>query len=622
MDKKYLKTMFHGIRYNFKTLIIFEVVFKLLLTLILMPMALFGFNLSMKITGYSYLTLENLLTFILNPLTILLLLVVMIFLAVITMFDISTLIIIFDESYHHNKISITDAVKVSLNKSKKLLKLKNLPVVFLVVVLIPLLNIGIGSNVISSINIPEFILDYIKANSLLTILLYLAYLFLALILMNSFYSLHYMILEEKDFKEARKSSKRLIKNNVIKDLVKVLLAQLLITILYTVFIASGIMLIILLSKTLNSIKVLESIFIAVIWLFIALSLIIFATVSNGINYAVASSLFYKHKIDNKERIQPITYKKLIKDKKKNKILKYVYVLLTILALIGGSVFTYQVVTGKTNLNIEFVREMEITAHRGASIDYPENTMAAFRGAKELGADWIELDVQQTKDKKLVVSHDTNTLRVTGINEDIIDLTYEEISKLDAGSFFSENFKDERMPLLDEVLEFAKENNIRLNIELKPTGREVDFERQVVDLIKRYNFIDRCVVTSQVYKVLENIKKVDSDIKTLYVMSVAIGNITELKYADAFSVEASNVNKTLVKKVHNDGKELYAWTVNTEEGINKMIDMGVDNIITDNITLGKELVLKSRNSNLINEFIKLLDEITNYDLLKRFNILIY
>ena len=87
------------------------------------------------------------------------------------------------------------------------------------------------------------------------------------------------------------------------------------------------------------------------------------------------------------------------------------------------------------------------------------------------------------------------------------------------------------------------------------------------------------------------------------MSIAIGNITDLSYADAFSVEATNVTSNLVSKVHNQGKELYAWTVNTEESINKMIDMGVDNIITDNIELGRELVEKSKNSDLISEFIK-------------------
>ena len=144
--------------------------------------------------------------------------------------------------------------------------------------------------------------------------------------------------------------------------------------------------------------------------------------------------------------------------------------------------------------------------------------------------------------------------------------------------------------------------------MKPTGRETDFEKQVVDLIKEYNFENSCVITSQMYDVLKNIKEVDKDIKTVYVMSIAIGDITDAKYADAFSVEATNVNTYLVNKIHGEGKDLYAWTVNTKESINKMIDMNVDNIITDNIELGKEMVEKSKNSNLINEFIKTISNI--------------
>ena len=185
------------------------------------------------------------------------------------------------------------------------------------------------------------------------------------------------------------------------------------------------------------------------------------------------------------------------------------------------------------------------------------------------------------------------------------MTYEEISKLDAGSFFSEKFKGEKMPLLEEALEFAKNNNVKLNIELKPTGKEIDFEKDVVELIKKYDFIDRCVVTSQVYSAVENVKKIDSNIKTLYVMSIAIGDITNLEYADNFSVEATNVNEELVNLVHNQGKKLFVWTINTEENINKMIDLNVDNIITDDYKFAVRLVNEKRNTNLIKEFVKLL-----------------
>ncbi len=603
MKNNYIKNITNMLKYNLGTLIKFEVIYKLLLSIILIPFAILGFNLSMKITGYTYLTLENITKYLLNPITILLLILLIIYLTIVTIFDISTIIILFDISYKKEKISFVELIKLSINKCKKIFNLKNISVAFLVLFLIPFLNIGISSNVITSIKIPEFIMDFIKSNYMLSAIYTLAYLLLLSIMSKWLYSLNYMILEGKSFKKSREDSKKLIKGSRLIDLLKIFFVQILASIAYVIFMAIGILIIVLIIKIFNNIKVLESIFISIVSLYIMVCLIISSIISNAISFATISALFYKHKVDKKEKIKHIEYKQIIKDKKQNTIFKYIMIVVTALILIGGSLFTYQLITGKTNLNIKYIRKMEITAHRGASVKYPENTMSAFVGAKELGADWIELDVQQTKDKQIVVSHDTNLGRVTGVNRDIIDMDYSEIEKLDAGSFFNKKFKGEKIPLLSDVLKYAKENNIRLNIELKPTGEEVDFEKQVVDLIKEYNFENRCVITSQVYSVLENVKKVDKEIKTVYVMSIAIGNITDAEYADAFSVEASNVNEGLVNRVHNEGKELYAWTVNTEESINNMIDMDVDNIITDNIELGKELVEKSKNSDLISEFIK-------------------
>ena len=243
----------------------------------------------------------------------------------------------------------------------------------------------------------------------------------------------------------------------------------------------------------------------------------------------------------------------------------------------------------TYFGVKNNKKILVTAHRGASLLYPENTMSAFIGAKELGAKWIELDVQQTKDRQIVVSHDSNIKRVTGIDRNIIDMNYFELKEFDFGSFFNEKFKDERIPLLDEVLVFAKNNNINLNIELKPNGREINFEKQVIDLIKKYNYENKCVVASFDYNAIKNVKKIDKDIKTVYLMSSIIDDIETLNYADVYSIESSIINKDLVTKIHNLGKEIYAWTVNTKKGINKMINLNVDNIITDDVKLANELV---------------------------------
>ena len=207
----------------------------------------------------------------------------------------------------------------------------------------------------------------------------------------------------------------------------------------------------------------------------------------------------------------------------------------------------------------------------------------------MGADWIELDVQQTKDGRVVVSHDTNLYRVSGVDKYIYDLKYDEIKKIDVGSFYGKEFSKERVPLLSDVIFYAKENGIRLNIEIKPTGHETDLEKQVVDMIHEYHFQNLCVVASQSYGSIEKVKEYSDDIMTVYVSGVEYKDYTSFTAADAFSIDANFVTSDLVHQIHAQGKELYVWTINTEEDIQRMIDMNVDNIITDNIELCREVV---------------------------------
>lgn len=602
---KYFKNTFKIIKYNFSTLAKFEIIYKILVALIFVPMVMGGFKLSMKLTGFSYLTIENISSYILTPITLIFILVSILFLTLVTLFDISTMIIIYDASYNEKKISLKETLKISLSKIKNMLKIKNIPVAFLLLFLIPALDIGVRSSTFFKITLPEFILDFITSNKTLSIVSIMLYIALVVLLLRWIYSIHYMVLEGKSFGEARKSSSKLAKGNKFKDLMRIAFFEILASFAYYAIIFIGILLVALLHKILNNYAVVGSIIIAVICTFIAITFIIGTIVSNSLSYALISSSFYIHKEDKQEEIKKFNYEKINIENKKKIVSRVLIVILLSCVIAGGSIFTYQVIKGNIDLNINLGKEVEVTAHRGGSLDFPENTMSAFRGAAEAGANWIELDIQQTKDRKIVISHDTNVFRVTGVNRDIIDMTYDEISKLDAGSFFSEKFKGEKMPLLEEALEFAKNNNVKLNIELKPTGKEIDFEKDVVDLIKKYDFVDRCVVTSQVYSAVENVKKIDPNIKTLYVMSIAVGNITNLEYADNFSVEATNVDEELVDTVHKQGKKLFVWTINTEENINKMIDLNVDNIITDDYHLAVRLVNERKNSNLIEDLVKLL-----------------
>ena len=602
-----LKKIRKMLNYNLKTLVGFELIYKLVTTIIFVPLFLGMFRLTLTVSGLSYLTFENVIKFLTNPLVILLLLLLIIFMTFYTLIDISTIVIILDKSYQEQKIRIKEAFLLAIQKSKLVFKKKNIGIPFLVLFLIPFLNIGVSSSFISTIKIPEFILDFIINNKVLSILYVILVIVLIFILFRWLYSLHYFILEDCNFKEARLKSANLSRKNKIKDFLSLMLVQLLVTVFYILFVLIGIVLITLFYKIFGKVNILGNLSITIIWLLIMLSLIIVILLSSPISYATITALYYKHKEKIKEDIKHIKLDSNIKKITKKKF-KGFKIAIIVLILLSATIFTYSILNNKYDFNIEYVRTMEVTAHRGASVLYPENTMAAFQGAYELGADWIELDVQQTKDGVLIILHDTNLKRTTGVSKNTWEVSYDEVKKLDAGSFFDSKFKGEKIPTLEEVIKFAKEKNIKLNIELKPTGYEKDFEKEVVSLIKKYHFEDSCVITSQVYSVLENVKKYDKNVETVYVMSLAYGDILKLKDADNFSIEASSVNSKMVKKIHNAGREIYVWTINNKDSIQRMIDLNVDNIITDNIKLAKETIYESKTSNVITEFVKFINNL--------------
>lgn len=461
---KKTKQVLDILTFNIKPLIEFELLFKLLSLMIFTPLFISGFDLIMKLNGFTYLTIENLSMFLINPKTFIMIIILLLFMTLYTMFDITTIITILDTAYHKKKIKIVDAVRFSLSKCWKVFRLRNVSLAFFVLFLIPFLNLGLSSNFISTIKIPEFIMDTIVKNEILFWFFIIVTILLSILMLRWVYSLHYFVIEDKSFKEARGKSVALSKKEHFKDVLSLLIIQLGLSILFFLFIIIGIFIIILLDKVLDSIILLKSVTSTVIWIFIALSVIFITVLSTPMSYACISVLFYFHKMKKNENIIPLSIEITKEVKKKNSKIKKVFILLCVIAFIFATIFTYGLYQGKYNLNIEYVRTLEVTAHRGASKDYPENTLASFVGAKEMGADWIELDVQETKDGKIVVIHDTNLKRTTGVDKNIYEATYEEIKDLDAGSHLNSDFKDERIPLFEDVVLWAKDNNMKLNIE--------------------------------------------------------------------------------------------------------------------------------------------------------------
>lgn len=598
--KQLIKKTLTLINFNLKSMASLEISYRILSMALLLPAISHGFKGIMKFCGFSYLTRENILKFLLNPLSILLLLLLLTVTAVFEAWHIGAILHILDHSAQEHKVTMYSAVSNCIRNSR-ILRQKGLPTMMLYLLFIlPFMNLGTG--LVGSIRIPEFIMDSILKNKIRLTLLVLVYLILIFFALRWMFSFNYMMIEKTSFSEGAKKSRNLVKGHLLQLLAVILVANLILLIgFFILFILGAIVLVFL-----NRIDFIATdILVSIVGICLVILMVLFSTLEIPITFSMLTVLFYERKQSLQEPVihLPITDQNQLSKHHAKKSRWFAYGILS-LVLILGVLFVRAVRHGDLNLNIENLRTMEVTAHRGASAFYPENTMAAFKGAVLQNADWIELDVQQSSDGEIFVMHDTNFSRTTGVNKGCWEMTWEEIRQLDAGSFFSEEFKGEPIPLLEDVINFARIAGIRLNIELKPTGHETDFEKTVVDIIHRTNFQNSCVITSQEYDVLEHVKAEDPSVRTVYVMAIAVGDIDQLEYADDFSIEASFITEDLVERMHKLGKSVFAWTIDTEENINRMISLNVDNIISNNVPLAKSCVAKSRNSNMFNDFLQL------------------
>lgn len=221
----------------------------------------------------------------------------------------------------------------------------------------------------------------------------------------------------------------------------------------------------------------------------------------------------------------------------------------------------------------------VIAHRGASGHAPENTIAAFKKAVELGADMYELDCLLSKDGEIIVMHDDTVDRTTSGSGKVSDLTLEEIKKLDAGSWFGEEFAGEPVPTLSEALEFSK-GKILVNIEIKEPG----FEQQTVELVENLDMVNDVIITSFHHDVIVKIKEFNPKIKTGALVKDITPKEIEEKIlelnTDALNTRYIMVNKSLVRTAHKHGLKINPYTINDAFAMKMHISHGVDGIITN------------------------------------------
>lgn len=233
-------------------------------------------------------------------------------------------------------------------------------------------------------------------------------------------------------------------------------------------------------------------------------------------------------------------------------------------------------------------ELTLIAHRGYSSEFPENTIPAFEGALDIGVDYIETDVQMTKDGRLVLFHDNDLLRITGVEGTVSDYTYAELSAMDAGGWFDSAYEGVRIPTLEELLLLLRDSDCRLYLELKDIGDVDGFVEETLAEVEQYGMLDRCVFASFCYDYLEDLKGLNPDVKILYNTSSADGVLTEQYPAEYYGLNKQIATNEVVEAIHASGSTAYIWTVNTPEELVAAKTAGADGIVTNYAGLMKVL----------------------------------
>ncbi|MGM0875316.1 MAG: glycerophosphodiester phosphodiesterase [Bacillota bacterium] len=241
---------------------------------------------------------------------------------------------------------------------------------------------------------------------------------------------------------------------------------------------------------------------------------------------------------------------------------------------------------KNNLNKS---SFLVVAHRGASGYAPENTMVAFKKAVELKADYIELDVQMTKDGELVVIHDPNVDRTTNSIGEIRELTYHEIKKLDAGQWFHKKFSGQRIPTLQEVITECY-GKIGLLIEIKNPNLYPTIAERLASELKKNNLHspqnDEVIVQSFDFELLQKFKQIVPNVPVGLLVKYRVHGISNVQLKEWSSlVQYINPNKALitkklVKRIHSYKIKVIPYTVRDKKSIKGLMDAKIDGIVTD------------------------------------------
>ncbi len=600
-----LKTVSRSLTYNFKQLIGFEVIYRLLGLAVIFPVSRFLFDTSIRLSGLSYITNSSLVSYLFKPTTIGLMLLLLVIFALYVTIELVFLSVIFDYGYNERDLSVRVLFHVGIKKTVDVLRTYHVNVMipalifFLVVELMHVVGIA------QTVNVPDIVIQQIQSYQSLMWMFVALIVILVLFFMESIFTVPLLTIDQVPKTTRWKQHRILLKKRRVRIVGELAIVNAIVNgVLYFLYIA------ILFGTGLfvRWIKGEDYVVSFVLTIFYSLySVIAFVSTITliPINYAFVMSWYYERQRNIREHPrhsfmqvlrQPLIASTFIK----RAILLTLFVIFSLnLAQIA---FRLQ-----GDPPVEILNYPLIAAHRGASWDAPENTLAAIELAIEAKADFVEIDVRSSKDGIPVLIHDRTTGRTTNdaLNRNVHDLTLAELKQLDAGSWFSNEFMGETIPTLEEALVITQG---RINIFLDLKVSTLAFEKEVMAIVQQYNMAQDVTLLSFNNLQLKRFKDMNEEVQTLLLITSFFGDMERLaaySYIDMFGLHESlfKNNPQYRDIIQNQRKKVFVYTVNGERRLKDVVNLNADGIITDQPILARQAAL---SKNTRDELIELMN----------------
>lgn len=575
--KNILKNSFEMIYNAAIYLLLFEIIYKGLILILFKPILNTIVSLFIRAGGYEILVNEEISKFLLSFTGILMVIVVMTLSVVLVYYEFSVILLILNSSKKKEKIKLLQITETALLKLKNVIKNKHIGLALYILVLIPILNIGIQSSLLPTLSIPDFITGEVAKYPGSEMLFFLLALILVYLFAKSFIVLPIMLFSEKSFKEASKISFKTIKGEGFKIAFLIVVGMLIwIVLTYLPFMLLENVKFILLRILRSLSNISMTIFTLLISPFIlSISLATYNSYAKfgylnreEMDETIELGYFGKKLWTILEIILEFIQVLILKIRKHIKI----FIVLTLVLIIGLSIYSEESVRPIYDKQL-------LIGHRGGEYGV-ENTIDTIMFAGTNGADYAEMDVLLTKDSIPVVIHDNSLKRLGNTSKNISDLTLEEVKKITIKG----GGKEDNIPSLEELAREVK-GRTKLLLEFKTHGKEkASIIDKTIEILEKEGILEETIFHTSEIELIEEFNEKYEELSMGYVFIGKIGTFSARKMAkmpvDFISAEESLINKKMIREVHKSGKAVFAWTINDDYKAERLLELGVDGIITD------------------------------------------